>query len=242
MELNADIGEGGQDAQIVTYVQRVSIACGGHTGDAASMRQALLLANQHGVLAGSHPGYPDPDNFGRKPMAASAAQIADWIAAQTLALQNEAGKLDMRLFHVKPHGALYNQAATDAENAQGVIEGVRRTGLCLIALANSPLVVWARAAGLRVLEEAFADRRYLSNGQLAPRNLPGAVIESADAAAHQASSILSGEPVAALDGGQLLLRADSLCLHGDGAVAAEIAKRVADVLIQKSGSRKSCST
>lgn len=242
MELNADIGEGGQDAQIVPYVQRVSIACGGHTGDAASMRQALLLAKQHGVLAGAHPGYPDPENFGRKPMAASAGQVADWITVQTRALQIEASKLDMRLFHVKPHGALYNQAATDPEVAQGVIEGVRRSGLSLIALAGSPLVGWASAAGLRVLEEGFADRRYLSNGQLAPRNLAGAVIESAEAAAHQASAIFSGVPVAALDGGQLLLRADSLCLHGDGAVAAEIAKRVADVLKQKSGSGKSGST
>ncbi len=242
MELNADIGEGGQDAQIVPYVHRVSIACGGHTGDAASMRQALSLAKQYGVLAGAHPGYPDPDNFGRKPMAASVAQIAAWVEAQTRALQNEAAKLDMRLFHVKPHGALYNRAATDPEVAQGVIEGVRRSGLSLIALAGSPLVGWASAAGLRVLEEGFADRRYLSNGQLAPRNLVGAVIESAEEAAHQASAIFSGVPVAALDGGQLLLRADSLCLHGDGAVAAEIAKRVADVLKQKSGSGKSGST
>lgn len=226
MELNSDIGEGGPDAQLMPYVQRVSIACGGHTGDVTSMRQALLLAKQHGVLVGAHPSYPDPDNFGRAIMAATPEQIAVWVEAQTRALQAEAEKLDLCLFHVKPHGALYNRAAYDPETAQGVIAGVRLTGLCLVALAGSPLVGWARVAGIRVLEEAFADRRYLSNGQLAPRSQPGAVIESTEAAARQVLDILAGRAFATLDGGTLTLRADTICLHADTEGAAEKAKAI----------------
>lgn len=231
IELNADVGEGGPDALLMPYVSRVSIACGGHVGDADSMRAALLLAQSHGVLPGAHPGYPDAANFGRKAMAASAAQVRDWIIEQTHALQAVADGLGMRLFHVKPHGALYNRAAVDAETARGVLAALRELqGLALIALAGSPLVGWALAAGIPVLEEAFADRRYLGDGTLAPRGLPGAVIEDPAGVREQVARILAGEPVTTLDGGALLVHADTLCLHGEGPHAAEFARLVAGVL------------
>lgn len=225
IELNADVGEGGADALIVPHVQRVSIACGGHTGDAASMRAALRLAGEHGAAAGAHPSYPDPANFGRKPMAAKPADLTRWIVAQTRALQRVADSLDMQLFHVKPHGALYNRAAQDRETADALIAAMRELeALTLVVLAASPLAAWARAAGLDVLEEAFADRRYLSDGRLAPRTMAGAVIEEPAAARAQAKKIAAGESLPTLDGGRLQVRADTLCLHGEGPRAAELAR------------------
>jgi UPF0271 protein len=225
IELNADIGEGGPDALVMPHVQRVSIACGGHVGDAGSMRAALLLAREHGVLAGAHPGYPDPANFGRKPIEAKPADITHWVLEQVRALQAVADALDMQLFHVKPHGALYNRAAIDEATAQAVIAAMRELeSLALVALAGSPLAAWAREAGLQVLEEAFADRRYLQSGQLAPRSLPGAVIEDPGEVVVQAQRIAAGEELATMGGGVLRLRADTLCLHGESSRAAELAR------------------
>lgn len=228
IELNADVGEGGPDALLMSYVDRVSIACGGHVGDEASMTEALLLAREFGVLAGAHPSYPDLAGFGRNPMAATPAEISDWIVGQTRALMAVADGLGMKLFHVKPHGALYNQAAVDKAIAEAVIAALLELkGLTLIALAGSPLAGWARSAGLAVLEEAFADRRYLSNGQLASRDQPGAELELPAEAALQAWLVGHGKPVATLDGGGLVVSADTLCLHGDRPGAAERAKAVA---------------
>ena len=224
IELNADVGEGGPDALILPHVQRVSIACGGHAGDAASMRAALRLAREHGVMAGAHPGYPDPANFGRMPMPAEPEEIARWVLEQTRALQAVADDLGMGLFHVKPHGALYNRAAHDAATAQGLIDAMQELqGLALIVLAGSPLARWARQAGLPVLEEAFADRRYLQDGRLAPRDRPGAVIEDHAQALAQARAIAWGQELESIEGVWLRLRADTLCLHGEGARAAELA-------------------
>jgi UPF0271 protein len=231
IELNADVGEGGPDEVLVPLVDRVSIACGGHAGDAASMRRALLLARQQGVLAGSHPGYPDPAHFGRRILPAQPQDITRWVREQTLALLGVASELGMRLFHVKPHGALYNRAAVDEPVGRAVVAALLELGdLSLIVLAGSPLAGVARAAGVPVLEEGFADRRYLASGELAPRHLPGALIQSPQAAAAQASAIARGEAFASIDGRTLLLQAQTLCLHGDDARAVERARAVAAAL------------
>lgn len=230
MELNADVGEGGADALLMPLVSRVSIACGGHTGDAASMRAALMLAESYGIKAGAHPSYSDPANFGRVAMPAPPGDITRWVVEQTLALKAVADESGMRLFHVKPHGALYNQAADDREVGLAVVAAAKETGLTLVALAGSPLAGWAREADIPVLEEAFADRRYLSSGRLAPRSLPGALIESPMEAAAQARAIARGEPIPCLDGGLLVVRADTLCLHGDGVGAAEFARAIHQAL------------
>jgi UPF0271 protein len=222
------VGEGGPDGLLMPLVDRVSIACGGHAGDVASMRQALLRAKELGIQPGAHPGYPDPANFGRKPMAAAPTEISAWIVGQTRALISVADGLDMQLFHVKPHGALYNQAAKDEAIGKAVIAALQELGgLTLIALAGSPLVEWARATGLGVMEEAFADRRYLKNGQLSPRAMPGAVIEQPDESALQAMAISRGWSVATLDGQPRVIKAQTLCVHGDGPGAMERARAVA---------------
>lgn len=231
IELNADVGEGGTDEELIPLVDRVSIACGGHTGDEASMRQALRQARESGVMAGAHPAYPDPAHFGRVPIPARPADITRWVIGQTRQLQHAAASLGVTLFHVKPHGALYNQAAIDKAIAEPVIEAMLELkGLALIVLAGSPLAGWARAAGLTVLEEAFADRRYLPDGQLAPRHMPGAVIEESAQAASQALAIACGQPVEPLGGGTLRIQAQTLCLHGDDRGALSRARAVAAAL------------
>ena len=231
IELNADVGEGWDDAPLFSYVDRVSIACGGHAGDEKSMLVALSLARDMGVLPGAHPGYPDRENFGRHPVSAVVGNVRRWIVGQTHELMWLAEQSGTRLFHVKPHGALYNQAAIDEAVARELIKAMQELGgLALVCLAGSPLAGWAREAGLDVLEEAFVDRRYLADGHLAPRNVAGAVVEDPVEAAAQARNIAIGGPVNTLDGGVLKLNADTLCLHGDRKNALDFAQAIAAAL------------
>ena len=228
IELNADIGEGYDDAALMPYLTRVSIACGGHTGDAASMAGALRLAAEHGAAVGAHPSYPDRAGFGRRALAASAEDIAAWITQQTEALAEQGMRLGLRLAHVKPHGALYNVAAQDRCVAEAVAQAVAAldANLVLVGLSGSQLVAAGRAAGLAVLNEAFADRRYQASGQLVSRETEGALVTDPDTAAQQACALARGEPVATLDGAALRVRAETLCLHSDTPNALNIARAV----------------
>lgn len=228
MELNADIGEGCDDVRLMPYLARVSIACGGHAGDAASMEAALRLAAEHGVAVGAHPSYPDRSQFGRRALAASADDIAAWVRQQTEALAEQAARLDVRLAHVKPHGALYNVAARDAGVAQAIARGVAAVdpALALVGLAGSQLIAAGQAAGLAVLNEAFADRRYLPDGRLVSRETTGALIVDPAAAAEQARALAGEGAVTTLDGGPVRIRADTICLHSDTPGALNIARAV----------------
>lgn len=228
IELNADIGEGGDDAALMPYLARVSIACGGHAGNATSMRAALQLAAGQGVVVGAHPSYPDRAHFGRRVQPASADDIVAWVTQQTEALAEQAARLGLRLAHVKPHGALYNVAAREPEVAEAIARAVVSLdpGLTLIGLAGSQLVVAGAAAGLTVLNEGFADRRYQLDGQLVSRETPGAVLHEPDAAAAQARLLAHGRPVPALPDGTLRIRVDTICLHGDTSGAINIARAV----------------
>ncbi|HEX7971246.1 MAG TPA: 5-oxoprolinase subunit PxpA [Thiobacillus sp.] len=228
IELNADIGEGCDDAGLMPFLDRVSIASGGHTGDAASMAAALRLATEYGVAVGAHPGYPDRAHFGRRSLAASADEIVVWVTQQTETLAEQAARLDMRLTHVKPHGALYNVAAQDITVAQAIARAVAAfdPSLLLLGLSGSQLIAAGRAAGLAVLNEAFADRRYQANGQLVSRETRDALLTDPDMAARQALALARGELVATLDGGPRRIRADTICLHGDTPNALNIARAV----------------
>lgn len=228
IEFNADVGEGYDDAALMPYVSRVSIACGGHAGDTDSMDAALRLARVHSVAVGAHPSYPDRAGFGRRPLAATPAQIRDWVRAQTEALADRAAALGMRLAHVKPHGALYNVAAADAAVARAVARAVADVdaGLLVLGLSGSALVVEAQAAGLRVLNEAFVDRRYDRDGRLVSRETPGAVLDDPAAAAAQALALARGQPLVTAEGGSLRVLADTLCLHGDTPHALRIARAI----------------
>lgn len=234
IELNADIGEGCDDAGLMPYLGRVSIACGGHAGDAASMQAALALAAEYGVAVGAHPGYPDRAGFGRRALAAAEDDIVAWVTQQIEALAEQAARRGQRLAHVKPHGALYNVAARDDRVAQAVARAVAAVDpdLVLLGLSGSRLVAAGRAAGLAVLNEAFADRRYLPDGHLVSRETADALIVAPAAAAAQARALADGRPVATLGGGETRIAADTICLHSDTPNALNIARAVHAALDQ----------
>lgn len=228
IELNADIGEGCNDAGLMPYLARVSIASGGHAGDATSMATALRLAIEYGLAIGAHPSYPDRAGFGRKPWPATEAEIASWVTEQTELLAEQAASLGQRLQHVKPHGALYNVAARDPAVAQAIADAVARldSSLVLVGLSGSCLIEAARAAGLSVLNEVFADRAYEQNGQLVSRETVDAMLLNPEAAARQARAFASGKPIAARSGENILIAADTICLHSDTPNALNIARAV----------------
>lgn len=228
IELNADIGEGCDDVGLMPYLARVSIACGGHTGDAASMTAALRLAAQYGVAVGAHPSYPDQAHFGRRRPVASDEEIARWVTQQTEVLAEQAALTGLRLAHVKPHGALYNVAASDRGVAQAIAEAVAALdpALALVGLSGSCLITEGQLAGLTVLNEAFADRRYFANGHLVSRETSDALVSEPELAAQQARALAMGQSFAALDGSRLRILADTLCLHSDTPNALNIAQAV----------------
>ena len=232
IELNADIGEGFDDAGLMPYLARVSIACGGHAGDVASMTAALRLAAGYGVMVGAHPSYPDRAHFGRLPRVASKEVISAWITRQIEVLSEQAARLGLRLVHVKPHGALYNVAAFDFGVAEAIADAVAKfdPSMLLIGLSGSRLVEAGQAAGLGVLNEAFADRCYQANGQLVSRETVGALLKDPIMAARQARALARGEPVATLTGESLRIPADTLCLHSDTPNAVEIAQAIHAIL------------
>ncbi|HWR76460.1 MAG TPA: 5-oxoprolinase subunit PxpA [Thiobacillus sp.] len=228
IELNADIGEGFADVSLMPYLARVSIACGGHAGDAASMTAALRLAAEHGVAAGAHPSYPDRAQFGRQALAATEDEIAAWVMQQTEVLAEHAARLGIRLTHVKPHGALYNVAARDAGVARAIARAVAALdpALALVGLSGSQLITAGQGADLAVLNEAFADRRYQSSGQLVSRETSGALIVNPQAASEQARALAQGKPVGTSGGGAIRIKVDTICLHSDTPNALNIARAV----------------
>lgn len=227
MELNADIGEGYDDAGLMPYLARVSIASGGHAGDASSMAAALHLAGEHGVAVGAHPSYPDRAQFGRRVLEATPEELERWVLQQTEVLAEQAMRLGMRLSHVKPHGALYNVAASDASVANAIARAVAAfdPGMLLIGLSGSQLIKAGLAAGLPVLNEGFADRRYQTNGRLVSRETPGALIIDPKVAAEQARALAEGREVG-MPGAVVRIKVETICLHGDTPNALNIARAV----------------
>lgn len=229
IDFNCDLGEGcGNDAAIIPLISSANIACGAHAGDETSMRETLRLCRAFGVAAGAHPGHADREHFGRRDLPLDPGEASALIGEQLQRLAALACDEGVRLVHVKPHGALYNQAARDALLADAVAAAVRDfdAQLILVGLAGSALPEAGLRAGLRVAHEAFADRRYLADASLAPRGRQGAVIDAAGDAVAQALSIVQSGEVDTLDGARITLRCDTLCLHGDRADAVEFALRL----------------
>ena len=229
IDFNCDLGEGcGNDAGIIPLVSSANIACGGHAGDEATMRATLRLCREHGVAAGAHPGHEDRAGFGRRAVDLPAGAISALVTRQLERLAHLADSEGVRLVHVKPHGALYNQAADAPVVATAIADAVaafdRR--LVLVGLSGSALPAAGEAAGLRVAHEVFAERGYGADGRLLPRGTPGAVLESVDAAVAQAVALAGGTGVACPDGTRLFPRADTLCLHGDRPDAAGLARAI----------------
>ncbi|MBB2487769.1 LamB/YcsF family protein [Mitsuaria sp. WAJ17] len=236
LDLNADLGEGCADeAQILPWISSANIACGGHTGDAASMRASVARALEHGVAVGAHPSYADPAHFGRRPQTVAPALLTSLrgaLARQLQDFQQAAQREGATPRHVKPHGALYNQAAQDPRLIELLLELLPREapGLALVALARSPLAQSARQAGLPVREEGFADRRYTAAGTLLPRGEPGAVLAVLEDGVAQGLALARGAPIPAQDGSPLQLRIDTLCVHGDGLAALPLVRALNESL------------
>jgi len=227
IDLNADMGEmpalvaDGTEAAIMDCLSSVNVACGAHAGDPATMRATVVTALARRLSIGAHPGYPDRDHFGRRPLrlplATVTASVAEQVARLDALVTTEGGALT----HVKPHGALYNQAAGDEALAEAIARGVgdalraRAPGVVLVGLAGSAcLTVWERL-GFRVAPEGFVDRRYDRDGTLRSRSLPGALLDDPDAAAEQALGLVRDGVAIAYDGARVAVAATTLCLHGD---------------------------
>ena len=231
IDLNCDLGEeAGNDEAIMPYITSANIACGFHAGNENVMRATVKLAKQYGVNIGAHPGWNDRENFGRTEMNVSADEAEEIVFQQIHALERIAKEEGAALTHVKPHGALYNQAAKDRVLADAVVRAVKRisVGLILVGLAGSGLCEAGVEAGIKVAGEGFPDRAYNPDGTLMSRSKTGAVIESPEAVAANALRLIQD---GILFGGKIV-RVETLCLHGDNPHAAENAKLLHEMLIE----------
>ena len=214
IDLSADLGEGapGED-EIWPLIDSANVACGGHVGDNASMRDAAARARQHGVKLGAHPSYPDRANFGRVSLSMPPDELRASLIAQLDALRKFA-----TLHHVKPHGALYNDAHKDRALAEVIIDAI--DDLAIVCSDTSQMAAAARARGLRVIREAFADRRYVPDGSLMSRKLAGSLL-TVDEAAAQALMLARESAVIARDGSRIAIPLDTICIHADMQHAVE---------------------
>jgi len=239
IDLNADLGESfgaysmGADAEVLAFVTSANVACGFHAGDPSVIDRTVADAVRAGVAVGAHPGHWDLRGFGRRVIAADPEEVVADIVYQVGALAGFAASHGTRLTHVKPHGALYNQAVGDERLAAAVARGVARAGrhLILVGLATSSIMRRAaEAEGLRFAAEAFADRVYERDGTLRSRGLRGAVMTDPQTVAAQAVRIAREGVVTAGDGSEVRLQADTLCLHGDTENAVALARAVRGAL------------
>ncbi|WP_283192827.1 5-oxoprolinase subunit PxpA [Rhizobium sp. AN80A] len=238
IDLNSDLGEGfgpwpmGDDAAMLATVTSANIACGFHAGDPSGILTVLREAARRGVAVGAHIGYRDLVGFGRRNMDPSSAELVGDTIYQIGALQGLAKAAGTRVRYVKPHGALYNTIAHDARQAADVIEGIKAIdpSLVLMALAGAPIVAQAREAGLTVVCEAFADRAYNVDGSLVSRRLPGSVIHDPQAVAERVLRMVNEQRVVAIDGAEIALDAQSICIHGDTPAAVAIASTLRQTL------------
>ncbi len=237
IDLNSDVGESfgtytlGLDEEVIPLISSANIACGYHAGDPAVMRRTVALALQHGVGLGAHPGLPDLVGFGRRAMDVSMEEIKDFVTFQIGALQAVAARQGGRVRHVKPHGALYNMAAKKPEIWDAVAEvmaGLDKQ-LVLFVMAgpnHEELDAIGLRHGIRIAFEFFADRAYTPDGSLVSRKLPGAVIHDHEVVAAKVLKMVNEGKVAAINGADIELHADTICVHGDNPHAVSLVKQI----------------
>jgi len=238
MDLNSDLGEGygawsmGDDDALLNIVTSANVACGYHAGDPVTMRRTVATAAERGISVGAHVSYPDRRGFGRRHVVMSAEELAADLLYQLGALEAMTRVAGTRVRYVKPHGALYNEMAVDAELAATVAGAIAAfdPALPLLGLPGSVALAEAERAGLPVFREGFADRAYDRDGRLVPRGRPGAVLHDPDLVAARVLRMARGEDIEAEDGTSLRLDVDTVCIHGDSPGAVDMARRVRDVL------------
>ena len=245
IDLNSDVGESfgayklGLDEEVIPHLTSANIACGFHGGDPAVMRKTVSLAKRYGVEVGAHPGFPDLIGFGRRNMDATLEEIQDYVVYQTGALQAFAISQGVKLQHMKAHGALYNMAVANPKIWEAMAEAICRVDkeIILVALAssnNEPLLEMGKRYSIRIAFEAFPDRAYRKDGSLVPRREKGAVIEDHELVARRALKMANEGKVIAIDGTEIDLWADTLCVHGDNPAAVQMVKEIREEL-KKSG-------
>ncbi|MFK7754343.1 MAG: LamB/YcsF family protein [Sedimentitalea sp.] len=238
IDLNSDLGEGfgpwsmGDDATMLSIVTSANVACGGHASDPETMFKTLVLARDNGVAVGAHPGFNDREGFGRRLIPMPADEIGRMCAAQIGALQGIAAQVGVPVAYVKPHGALGNLAARDRAVADAIVAAAQRIDptLAILAISGTQSEQAARAAGAPVYSEIFADRGYLSSGQLVPRGQDGAMIHDAAEASKRLIAFLDSGLMPVVDGSPIELAAHSICVHGDSPGAVAMARDIRDRL------------
>lgn len=233
IDLNADLGEGvGTDTDLLAIVSSASIACGGHAGDAATMRAVMEECGRRGVRIGAHPGHVDRERFGRFRVVMPLVQIAAQVRSQVFLARQIAGEIGQSLAYVKLHGALANQAAEDLSYSVAIFGSLQSMDpqMAVLALDNSMQVRASKALGMPLIREAYADRGYDASGQLLPRQQEGAVIHDAGAVVERCLRLARAGEIVAADGSILRSAARSICLHGDTPGAVEMAMRVREAL------------
>lgn len=238
IDLNCDLGESfgayriGMDRDVIPFITSANVACGFHAGDPQVMKKTVAMCGKYQVRVGAHPGLPDLMGFGRRNMAVTPEEAGAYVTYQVGALKAFCDAEGLRLNHVKPHGALYNMAAKDYGLARAIAEAVQAVdgGLVLLALSGSQMVRAAEDIGLPCASEVFADRAYLSDGSLVPRSRPDAMIAGEDEAVARVIRMAREGRVTAVDGTDIPIRADSVCVHGDGPKALEFVKRITGAL------------
>ena len=233
IDLNSDLGEGfgpwgmGDDAAMLQVVTSANVACGGHASDPETMFETLKIAHENCVNIGAHPGYNDREGFGRRVIPMKPDEIARMAVAQIAALQGVARLAGAEVSYVKPHGALANLAARDADVAAAIAAAIGKLGgLKVLAISGTKFEHAARNLGLPVYSEIFADRGYLSTGQLVPRGQDGAMIHDAGEAAARLVEMLETGLMPVIDGDPIPLAAHSICVHGDSPTAVAMAQEI----------------
>ena len=243
IDINCDMGESfgayklGLDEEVIKYITSANIACGYHAGDPLVMERTVSMAKEHGVSVGAHPGFPDLMGFGRRNLDATLPEIKGYVTYQIGALQAFAKVQGLRVEHVKPHGALYLMAVEDETIAEVIVEAIASVDklLIFVALAGAKgekMTKIGEKIGLRVAYEAFPDRAYTPEGTLVSRRQPGAVIKDPEVVAQRALMMAKEGKVVAIDGTEITLQAETLCVHGDTPGAIDLVKKIRETLTE----------
>lgn len=241
VDLNSDLGESfgnytiGMDEEILKYVSSANVACGWHAGDPVVMENTVALAKEFGTAVGAHPGFPDLMGFGRRNMVVTPDEARAYIKYQLGALMAFTTACGVKIQHVKPHGAIYNMAAVDYKLARAMAEAVYQVdpGIIFMGLAGSEMIRAAEDVGLRAASEVFADRAYNDDGTLVSRKLPGAVIKDKDLAISRVVRMVKEGKVESINGKDIDIKADSICVHGDNPKALEFVQNIRETLIRE---------